>query len=334
MNNILADSKLDGIFVATGNVPDSLVAHTTITQNEVISNARFGILVIASLSGAGSASQIDHTTITDNEVTENGNSGIILNSLGDNNVITDATIARNAVSGNTFLGINASGGVAGADGNTLDVHVKDNTVADNGIFGIRVNAGQDNSSNNRIVAQVRGNTLERNLQLCGILAIAGVGAGNPVSTGTSVNNVLDVRIEQNIVKSQTGTGICVLGGGGGPGGQVGAMGDNNQVTATVRQNVVEDSTGEGIYLAAGADGLASANTVAVRVAHNTVCHNAGIDIFGEGGASAHPPLPPNMGTGNLLEGRIFENTATTVTVVDGTPGNTATVTQVNNGPCP
>ncbi len=63
-NNILAESKLDGLFVATGNVPDSLVAHTTITQNEVSHNARFGILVLASLSNAGSDSQIDHTIIT------------------------------------------------------------------------------------------------------------------------------------------------------------------------------------------------------------------------------------------------------------------------------
>src|SRR5262249_42071888 len=233
---------------------------------------------------------------------------------------------------NTFLGINGGGGVAGADGNTLDVRIEDNTVADNGIFGIRVNAGQDNSSNNRIVAWIRGNTLERNRQICGILAIAGVGAGNPVSTGTSVNNEMDIEILQNTVKSQTGTGICVLGAGGGPGGQAGAIGDNNRVTAVVRQNVVEDSTAEGIYLAAGADGRASANTLDVWVAHNTVCNN-GAGIVGEGGASAHPPLPPNMGTGNLLQGRIFQNTATTVTVVDGVPGNTATVTQFKNDPC-
>jgi hypothetical protein len=41
-----------------------------------------------------------------------------------------------------------------------------------------------------------------------------------------------------------------------------------------------------------------------------------------------------MGTGNVLEGQIFENTATTVAVADGTPGNTATVAQFNNVPCP
>lgn len=41
-----------------------------------------------------------------------------------------------------------------------------------------------------------------------------------------------------------------------------------------------------------------------------------------------------MGTGNVLAGEIAKNTATTVTVQDGTVGNTAMVTQSNNDPCP
>jgi hypothetical protein len=40
-----------------------------------------------------------------------------------------------------------------------------------------------------------------------------------------------------------------------------------------------------------------------------------------------------MGSGNVLTGEIFQNTATTVVVQDGTPGNTATVTQSNNTLC-
>jgi hypothetical protein len=266
----------------------------------------------------------------------NGALGIFVGSQGDHNVITEASLVHNTVSGNNLFGINASGGFVGADGNTLDVRIRDNTAVDNGVGGIRVNAGQDNSSNNRIVARIRGNTVERNHQLCGILASAAVGASNPVATGTSVNNEMDVEIVENTVRSQTGTGICVAGAGGGPGGQAGAIGDNNQVTAIVRQNVVEDSTAEGIYLAAGGDGRASANTVDIWVAHNTVCNN-GTGIVGEGGASAHPPLPPNLGTGNLLQGRIFQNTATVVVqdgVQNGTPENTADVTQFKNEPCP
>ena len=41
---------------------------------------------------------------------------------------------------------------------------------------------------------------------------------------------------------------------------------------------------------------------------------------------------PNTGTENVLTGRIFQNTATTVTVQDGVPENTATVRQFNNDP--
>ena len=53
----------------------------------------------------------------------------------------------------------------------------------------------------------------------------------------------------------------------------------------------------------------------------------------EGGSSGSFFLVPNQGTGNVLEGRLFLNTATAVTVADGTSGNMATVTQFNNVPC-
>jgi len=86
---------------------------------------------------------------------------------------------------------------------------------------------------------------------------------------------------------------------------------------------------------AAAFGLASANTAAVWVAHNTICNNTGIDIRAEGGFTGNVFLPvPNMGTGNVLAGQISKNTTTTVTVADGTPGNTATVEEFNNDPCP
>jgi hypothetical protein len=333
-NNILADSKVDGIFVATGNIPGSFVAHTTLTQNQVMNNSRHGILVLANLSGAGSGTQLHHTTITDNEVVGNGAFGIFLLSLGDHNVLSDATIAQNTVSENTSFGINVNGGFGGADDNILDVRINDNTVADNGSVGIRVFAGQDNSSNNHVVARIRGNTLERN-QVYGIVTAAGEGAVNFL-TGTSNHNVLDVRIEQNTVKDHTGGGIAVCGGVGSPNGRAGAVADNNQANAIVRHNTVEDSTDRGIELCAGGVGLANANTVDVWVANNTVCDNAGIDIVGEGGFSGNVLFGPNQGTGNVLEGQILENTATTVVVQDGAgaPGNTANVTQFNNDPCP
>jgi hypothetical protein len=73
----------------------------------------------------------------------------------------------------------------------------------------------------------------------------------------------------------------------------------------------------------------------VRVAHNRVCNNPGTDILDEGGFTGNVLFPvPNAGTENVLTGRIFQNTATTVMVEDGTPGNTAMVTQFNNDPCP
>jgi hypothetical protein len=211
---------------------------------------------------------------------------------------------------------------------------KDNTVTDNGHAGIAVNASVDNSSNNHVVALIRGNTVERH-QNEGIAAVAALGAIN-FPTGTSNHNVLEVRIERNtVVENQPGEGIYIAAGEGSPDGRAGAVADGNQTRAIVVENTVEDNASKGIELDAGSSGLANSNTLTVRVAHNTVCHNTGTAILGEGGFSGDVLFPvPNMGTGNVLEGQIFENTAMTVTVQDGTPGNTATVTQFNNVPCP
>ena len=82
-------------------------------------------------------------------------------------------------------------------------------------------------------------------------------------------------------------------------------------------------------------GPASANSVEARVAHNTACGNANADIHAESGFSGSIIFPvPNAGTGNLLTGEIVQNTATIVTVQNGTPGNTGTMTQLKNEPCP
>jgi hypothetical protein len=184
------------------------------------------------------------------------------------------------------------------------------------------------------VTRIHGNTLERN-QLYGIVAAAGEGAVS-FPTGTSTQNVLDISIAQNTVKEHTGGGIGLAGGVGSPNGRAGAVADNNQTTAIVVENTVEGSTDRGIELAAGGFGLASANALEVRVTGNTVCHN-GTDIVGEGGESGNVLFPvPNTGTGNVLEGEVVQNTATTVVVQDGAgaPGNQANVTQFNNDLCP
>jgi hypothetical protein len=332
-NNILAEAKIDGILMATGNIPDSRLAHTTITQNLVRNNARVGITVLANLSAAGAGTQIHHITITNNEVTGSGVYGIFLLSLGDHNVISDATVARNTVSGATVVGITLAGGFTGGDHNTFKVDLKDNLVTDNGFEGIGVLAGGDNSSNNHVVAWIRGNTVERN-QVFGIAATAGLGV-DTLPIGASNNNVLDVRIERNTVRDHLlGSGILVNGGVGSGDGRPNASADGNHTKAVVKHNVVEGNAVRGISLFAGGPGLASDNTVDVRIAHNTVCNN-GDDIVGEGGFTGSVVNPtPNMGTGNELTGEIVQNTTMTVTVADGVAGNTADVTQFKNDPCP
>jgi hypothetical protein len=233
-NNIVADSKLDGLFVATGNVPGSRLAHTTIAQNQVRNNARHGILVVASLSAAGADSHISHLLISDNEVIENGVFGIFLFSQGDRNVLSNGTIAHNLVAQNAFFGIDVNGGFNGADGNHFDLRIQNNTVRDNRHVGIRLIGAQDNSSHNSMVARITRNTLERN-QFYGIAAVAGEGAVN-FPTGISNNNVLDVRIERNTVREQSGVGIGVSAGIGSPDGRAGAVADNNYAFAIVKYN--------------------------------------------------------------------------------------------------
>lgn len=186
-----------------------------------------------------------------------------------------------------------------------------------------------------MVARIRGNTVARH-QTEGIAAIAGLGAIN-FPTGVSNNNELDVRIERNTVIENPGDGIYIAAGEGSPDGRADAVADHNHTRAVVGYNTVNDNADKGIEMDAGSNGLANSNTLEVRVAHNTVCLNTLTDILGEGGFSGDilfSDLTPNLGLGNVLEGQIFANTATTVTVANGTPGNTTTVMQFKNDPCP
>jgi hypothetical protein len=50
-------------------------------------------------------------------------------------------------------------------------------------------------------------------------------------------------------------------------------------------------------LYAGDSGLASANSTEVWVAHNTICHNTGADIVGEGGFSGFRAFHRTWGAG-------------------------------------
>ena len=321
-----------GILVQAGDFPipgaSGTVEHNTVANTVVTNSSFYGILVFT----AGSDTQITHTTVTDNEVKENGFIGIFMSSSGDRNVFSHDTFARNTVAGNAFVGILIQGGFDGADENTFEVDVKDNTVTDNGFSGIEILGGVENSSNNHGVARVRGNTVERGHRNQGIGAIAGIGAENS-SNGTSNNNVLDVRIEQNTVRNQTGEGMYIAAGEGSPDGRPGGIADSNQMQVIVEHNTVENNPAKGIEVDAGSTGEASGNALEVRVAHNTVCHNTDIAIRGEGGFSGDALFPANTGARNVLTGKIFQNTATVV-VQDGTSGNTADVRQFKNDLCP
>ncbi len=307
-----------------------LSSHNTIRGLRV-QHFPFGIVVTT----AGSDTQLTHTTVTDNEVRENGFLGIYMVSLGDRNVLNHATLARNTVSSNFLVGILIHGGSGGADDNTLETDITDNTVTDNGFAGIEAIGGVDNSSHNHVTALIRGNTVERGHRNQGIGATAGIGAVN-FPTGASNNNLLDVRIERNTVRNQIGEGMHIAAGEGSPDGRAGAVANSNYTRALVVHNTVDDNTAKGIELDAGDAGLANANTFTVRVADNTVCRNTGTAIIGEGGFSGDVSFPPNLGVGNVLEGEISKNTATTVTVADGAgaPGNQANVRQFKNDPCP
>jgi hypothetical protein len=102
----------------------------------------------------------------------------------------------------------------------------------------------------------------------------------------------------------------------------------------VKDNTVTRTTGEGMHLEAGGSGEANDNGVDVTVRKNTVCGSTNADIHAIGGLLGSPfGLLDNSGSGNVLEGEISKNTATTVVIEDGVAGNSAAITPVNNDPC-
>ncbi|MGE0827129.1 MAG: hypothetical protein AB7G75_34165 [Candidatus Binatia bacterium] len=335
-NNIVQASP-NGISVLTGNAPGSILTHTSIAEN-LVRRTFIGILVQANTTAAGADTNITHTRVTDNEVGES-TIGILTFPQGTHNRITHTTIANNMVFANTLQGIQIFGGIGNTGENGVEVSIQDNMVTDNQHPGIRVVGGADNSSNNYVVAKIQDNSLERNLG--GIVVRGGFGAAIVPGGGTSTHNVVDVSIERNTLKENELGSISIFGGSADLDENNNAIGiaNNNEVTASVTHNVVKGDLDTGIGLAAGGFGLASANTLDVWVAQNTVCGD-GRDIIAEGGFSDTNVIfsVPNQGNGNVLVGEIFQNTATEVIVTDGTqngvPANTATVKQFQNNPCP
>ena len=224
------------------------------------------------------------------------------------------------------------GGFA-ASSNQVAADLLSNTITNNNGSGISVGSGLDNSSDNDVAVTIHDNTLENNTGL-GIVTYGGIGAVF-FPGGNSSGNILDARIERNTVKNAFLFGISVFGGLGSFDGAPIKVANNNAVTAVVTDNTVTGTVGEGLLLSAGGSGVANTNSVEVTVKKNTVCDSAATDIHAIGGFLGIPfLLPPNQGTGNTVEGKITKNTADTVVVENGVAGNSGTVTQFKNTPCP
>jgi hypothetical protein len=184
-----------------------------------------------------------------------------------------------------------------------------------------------------VAVTIRDNTLENNAG-SGMFTFSGFGA-LLFPGGNSSGNTLDARIERNTVKNAFLFGIAVLGGVGSFDGAPIKVANNNGVTAVIRENTVTGTVGEGLLLSAGGSGVANTNSVDATVKKNTVCDSAATDIHAIGGFLGIPfLLPPNQGIGNTVAGKLSKNIADSVVVENGVAGNTATVTQVKNDPCP
>lgn len=256
--------------------------------------------------------------------------------LGATDNHSDITIKDNIVTGNQnpgdTAGIAVLGGFASSS-NQVAANLLSNTITNNNGNGISVGSGFESSSGNDVAVTIRDNTLENNAGV-GISSYGGFGAVF-FPDGNSSNNILDARITRNTVKNASLFGIAVFGGLGSFDGAPTKVANNNAVTAVVMDNTVTGTVGEGMLLSAGSFGVANTNSVAVTVKKNTVCGSAATDVHAIGGFFGIPALlPPNQGTGNTVEGAITKNTADSVVVENGVTGNSVTVTQINNAPCP
>jgi hypothetical protein len=316
----------------------------TIARNTVSGTTGTGI---AALGGAfndadptddGASDNRLTVMIKDNLVTGSNGVGIFA-SAGVNNsshnrvevTIRGNTLENNSSPGDT-AGISIVGGFFSSSHNQVIAAIFDNTITANNGNGMTVGAGLDNSSQNQVEVKIRGNMLENNAGV-GILTYSAIGVAFSPS-GESSGNRLDARIERNTVQNAFLFGLWINGGIGGFDGALDKVANNNEVKAVVKDNTVIGTTGEGVHLEAGGSGAANDNDLDVTVRKNTVCGSTNADIHAIGGLLGNPFLPDNTGAGNVLEGEISKNTASTVVIEDGVAGNSATVTQFNNNPCP
>ncbi len=289
----------------------SLAVATTVTDNTIAHNILTGSIIVAAgcdvLNNRTSinATTNKHALVRDNTVV-GGPFGILAFNFGDQNVITDLTIAGNTVSGTTGLpGIIVTGGWQnpfdghGAADNRVDVLIKDNTSTGNNvpgdIAGMDILGGLFLASHNRVTAQVLNNTVTNNIG-------AGMSATAAAEPGSS-DNSLDIIMRNNTVTGNSlpggPGGIEVLGGG--------ISSSSNHVTADLIDNIITDNNGVGIDARAGLIN-GSSNRADVQVRGNTITGNslpggaAGISVVGGIIDSSG-----NQITANLLDNIITDN---------------------------
>lgn len=354
MNNTIVHNTITGgaILVVAGldpatlqNIHGATNQRTTVRENTISGSPTEGII----FGSTGDHNTVTGLTIARNTISGNTFAGIfgiggVANRFdptddgaNDNNL--NVTIQDNVITGNSnpgaTAGITVIGGFFSSSYNRVTAGILNNKILNNDGGGIFVGASHENSSDNKVIAILRGNALEDNNGV-GILASGGIGAA-ALPGGDSSRNSLTARIERNTVRSALPFlyGIWVAGGIGSFDGALNKVANENEVNAVVTENTVTGTTFllEGIHLEAGGSGVANNNTVGVRVRKNTVCGSAAADIHAQGGLLGNPFLVDNNGDGNDLEGEIAKNTATTIAVEDGVPGNSARATQSKNTPC-
>ena len=324
--NVAADGGMDGILLYIGDGAGSSITHTSIVDNEVVENERFGILLAPNATAAGANSRIVDTTISGNQVAGNGSTGIsVFSFAGRNTAITELKIENNTISNNAF-GISVTSGICGATQSTMEAQIVGNHLPTSGMSAI---AGSNYlcptppngpASENSLMVKIRNNDVVAEGSLG--ISVAGGSVG-------AENNMVDAEVTDNVV---AGLNSIAIAGGTGVLGNEAAPTNHNATSAVVRGNRAGNSI-IGVVLTGGASGEASDNTVDVTVEGNSVCGNLLTDIQCAGGFAGAPGFPANEGTGNAVTARIRGNLATRIDIGNGVEGNTCSAQQEDNARC-
>jgi len=324
--NVASGASTDGILVYIADGAGSSITDTSIVDNLVTDNGRFGILVTPNATAAGHDSAIDDTTIRGNEIVGNGASGIAAFAFaGRGSRIQRLTIDANLVRDNAG-GIAVTSGVCGATQSSMEATITGNEVPTSGISAV----GGSNflcptnppalASGNMLTATIRGNT---------VFSEAGPGIAVAGGSVGGERNAVTAEVSDNTVAGLNS--IAIVGGNGVLGDESGPA-HHNTVDAMVRGNRASNSL-LGILVSGGASGVASDNAVEATVENNSACRSLLADIQCAGGFPGAPGFPANVGAGNTVSGRIRGNLATRIIVNSDVPGNTCATQQSGNAPC-